>query len=546
MKNQQLHLKKEDQKEGKSVVLTISILVSKRPDTIRKCLDSIKPILEVVDAELILTDTGCGDEVRKIIEEYTDHIIDFVWCNDFSKARNAGLKQARGEWFLFLDDDEWFEDVSEIIQFFNSGEYKKYGIAVYRQRNYIDDKGSQYKDTAVGRMIRLEKDICFQYKIHECFNRVPGKTKVLDAYVHHYGYVQKTKEEMMAHSKRNIDLLLIEYKNDPGNLKHLIQLIQEYNVLEHYEESLRISLAGIEYAKENKVTHDFCRNSIFVNVINTYYIKEEFSKVIELGNQYLHEETLDELAKAYLYYRMAAACFEMQEYVSSVLYAKEYMERYEKQLRKPEIYIAYSTNITSMTFQLGNPEIVMCMLIWTYIALQEHENASLWFQKYTIDKKSMELWNWAVRSFWNKISLNVISEFHQWMIDNDNIDKLHKLSWNRAYMYEVIKMYASHILKDNLPEESIEELFQELYEYSASSMELYSEVYDMQTKDVSIEELPPEGQTGFILEVWKESMMQGQYANAIGYLKLIMKQMPDLGQVVQVCLKGISMRIKKV
>ena len=132
------------------------------------------------------------------------------------------------------------------------------------------------------------------------------------------------------------------------------------------------------------------------------------------------------------------------------------------------------------------------------------------------------------------------------MVDNDNIDKLHKLSWNRAYMYEVIKMYASHILKDNLPEESIEELFQELYEYSASSMELYSEVYDMQTKDVSIEELPPEGQTGFILEVWKESMMQGQYANAIGYLKLIMKQMPDLGQVVQVCLKGISMRIKKV
>ena len=54
----------------KQKVLTISILISKRPDTVRKCLDSIKPILEELDAELILTDTGCGEEVRGIIEEY--------------------------------------------------------------------------------------------------------------------------------------------------------------------------------------------------------------------------------------------------------------------------------------------------------------------------------------------------------------------------------------------------------------------------------------------------------------------------------------------
>ena len=104
----------------KQKVLTISILISKRPDTVRKCLDSIKPILEELDAELILTDTGCGEEVRGIIEEYTDNIIDFVWCRDFSKARNVGLKRAKGEWFLFLDDDEWFDYVTELIDFFKS------------------------------------------------------------------------------------------------------------------------------------------------------------------------------------------------------------------------------------------------------------------------------------------------------------------------------------------------------------------------------------------------------------------------------------------
>ena len=115
---------------SREILLTISILISNRPDTVRKCLDSIRPLLEGVPSELILVDTGCGEQVRQIIEEYTDHIIDFEWCRDFAKARNAGLKKAKGKWFLFLDDDEWFEDTEEIIAFFRSGEYRNYGFAV--------------------------------------------------------------------------------------------------------------------------------------------------------------------------------------------------------------------------------------------------------------------------------------------------------------------------------------------------------------------------------------------------------------------------------
>ena len=94
------------------VLLTISVLISNRPDTVRKCLDSIRPLLARVSSELILVDTGCGEQVRGIIEEYTDNIVDFKWCRDFAKARNAGLERAGGEWFLYLDDDEWFEAVS--------------------------------------------------------------------------------------------------------------------------------------------------------------------------------------------------------------------------------------------------------------------------------------------------------------------------------------------------------------------------------------------------------------------------------------------------
>ena len=104
--------------------LTISLLVSDRKETLKRCLDSIVPLLEEVSSELIIVFTGKDESVLEIARQYTSHIVPFTWCDDFSKARNAGLLEAAGEWFLYLDDDEWFEDVTEIIDFFKSGEYR--------------------------------------------------------------------------------------------------------------------------------------------------------------------------------------------------------------------------------------------------------------------------------------------------------------------------------------------------------------------------------------------------------------------------------------
>ena len=135
--------------------LTISLLVSDRRDTLKKCLDSIVPLLNATNSELIIVFTGKEEETLEIARRYTSHIIPFTWCNDFSKARNAGLMEAGGEWFLYLDDDEWFEDTTEIIEFFRSGEYRDYQSATYIQRNYDDWEGRSYNDAQVARMSRL-------------------------------------------------------------------------------------------------------------------------------------------------------------------------------------------------------------------------------------------------------------------------------------------------------------------------------------------------------------------------------------------------------
>ena len=371
------------------ILLTISILISNRPDTVRKCLDSVKPLLENVPSELILVDTGCGDKVRGIIEEYTDNIIEFEWCRDFSKARNAGLERAKGKWFLFLDDDEWFNDVTEMIDFFNSGEYRDYGVGVYTQRNYLEKNGSVYTDLLVGRMTKLEPDTRFIYRIHECFNRVSGRTKKFNIFVHHYGYVYTSEKESKAHSMRNISLLLEEHAADPGNMKHTLQLAQEYNVLDEYSKSLEMSLEAIALYEKGKINNEYFLSSLFGNEIGCYMDLYRYDEAIEKGELYLKHKRPDKMVKDLIAGYLATAYMERKDYGKVLEYAKYYWEGYQDYLREEESFMEYITTITGKCFEEHNRSNVLGNGIRAAVNLGEGELAWKWFDSFDWKARQM-------------------------------------------------------------------------------------------------------------------------------------------------------------
>lgn len=361
------------------IILTISILISNRPDTVRKCLDSVQPLLHAIPSELILTDTGCGKEVRSMIEEYTDHIIEFAWCKDFAKARNAGLKQAKGQWFLFLDDDEWFEDTAEIIEFFRSGDYKQYGLGAYIQRNYLDRTGTVYTDLPVGRMVRLDKDIEFIYSIHETFNHVPGKVKKFKSYVHHYGYVYDTQEERVAHTMRNVELLLVEHDKNPRNMKHTLQLVQEYNSLGEYEKSLKLSLEGIQIAESGPIEIEFCRDSLYSNAVECYMELKRTEEAIETGEGYLEKE-IDPLATAMINGILTQAYVLENEPQKALEKAEAFWRTYEAYSKDEDSFIGYVTTITSDCFEQRNRSIVLGNGIQAAAMLGKVKEVLHWFE----------------------------------------------------------------------------------------------------------------------------------------------------------------------
>lgn len=284
-------------------LLSISLLVSGREDTTEKCLDSLKKLQDELDTELILVDTGCKKGFRKKLETYAAKIVDFPWCNDFAQARNAGLSLATGDWFLFLDDDEWFEDVTPIIDFFSSGEYQAYEQAVYKARNYSKLDGSAYTDEWVSRMIHLEEDTHFEGAVHESLVPARGKCKRIDAFVHHYGYAFATEEEKLAHKERNVKILKDLMEKEPDNMRWRLQIVQEYADVSSAQDMVTEARDAIKYMEH--VDQPFinrCRGAFYTAVLIADLWLNEYEECLRDAECFLrdsrnHEETLCGLYK---------------------------------------------------------------------------------------------------------------------------------------------------------------------------------------------------------------------------------------------------------
>ena len=191
--------------------LSIGMIVKNEEEYLERCLNGIKPILDSIDSELIVADTGSTDKTVEIAKMFTDNVYHFEWINDFAAARNSTIERAHGEWYMFIDADEIFTSCHEIISFFNSGEYKKYNSASYVIRNLLpslgDNTNAHYEDFNAPRLTKLYNNTRFTGEIHEFLNSHGQPVKRLNDIAEHYGYLYKNDDEMHDKLMRNIVLL---------------------------------------------------------------------------------------------------------------------------------------------------------------------------------------------------------------------------------------------------------------------------------------------------------------------------------------------------
>ena len=121
--------------------LSVIIAVYNAENYIKECLESIEK-QTVQDFQLVLVDDGSEDLSRGICENYASaHENASVVCISHSgaaAARNEGLKQATGDYVLFLDSDDFIlrDDFFEMLLLHS----KKGGEAIFfKYCDYFDD-----------------------------------------------------------------------------------------------------------------------------------------------------------------------------------------------------------------------------------------------------------------------------------------------------------------------------------------------------------------------------------------------------------------------
>ncbi len=313
------------------MVLSIGMIVKNEEKYLDRCLTALKPILDSIDSELIIADTGSTDSTVEIAKKYTDNVFYFEWINDFAAARNSTLERAKGEWYMFLDADEIFESCDDIIRFFKTGEYKNYKCAGYFIKNYTNSEDySLFTSFITTRLFCLEPGMKFVGYVHESMNPCSMPIRALRDVAGHYGYLYNVKEIREEKYKRNSELLLKRLEIEGPNQLIYLQLAQTF-ALENEEKRLEYSQLGLDCPNGN----DALVVALYNEKIFHFYRLNNWEKIIELCEEYFAKTekshnggSLSTDADIYIY--MAVSYKNLGKNAQSIETFKKVFELYDK------------------------------------------------------------------------------------------------------------------------------------------------------------------------------------------------------------------------
>ncbi|KMT22639.1 glycosyltransferase family 2 protein [Clostridium cylindrosporum] len=312
-------------------MISICMMVKNEENNLRRCLDSIKILLDKGIAELIVVDTGSEDKTVKIAREYTEKLYYHEWNYNFSEMRNISISYAKGNWIFILDADEEVENTLDLISAFESKNIEYYNTINLSVKN-LDSLSNQHKYNVLSSPRLFRNDGSFRYEgaVHNqpiykepCFN--------IDVNIVHYGYVSNDKELMKKKFERTSDLLLRELKKDPNNIYYIYQLGVSYDMYNKKKEALDYFEKA--YLKLKSKSSQERKNylALFQSYASSLYSDKQYDKCINVCNEGL------KLEKDFIdfYYLIANSYSNIGNKEKSFEAFKKYIEIYRRYKNLP-------------------------------------------------------------------------------------------------------------------------------------------------------------------------------------------------------------------
>lgn len=236
--------------------VSLCMIAKNEEEHLARCLHSAKPVVD----EIILADTGSTDRSPDIARAFGAQVFCHPWENDFAKARNATLAQAKGNWILVLDADEILSSRDhELFRRMVEDQIEQRVAYSVKTRNYTfqvntvgwqpNDGSYQTEEAGAGwfasekvRLFPNDPDVRFAYPVHEVVE--PSLKKLGIAIlpcripVHHYGKLREDQARRKTASYRTLGhKKLAVDQDDPAALR---EAAIQASHLDHHEEGLKL------------------------------------------------------------------------------------------------------------------------------------------------------------------------------------------------------------------------------------------------------------------------------------------------------------------
>lgn len=254
--------------------ISVCIIAKNEEKRIERLLKSLLPY----NFEIVVVDTGSTDCTLEVVSQYTSSVYSYEWCNNFSKARNFSLQQAKNDWILMMDSDEWISSLdTEELAYFMRNLPDSVG-AINRHNKIGTPDQPKYSTDRTERFFNRKK-YEYQGMIHEQLtprNGLPMDCLLLNSTIEHDGYCM-TPQQRQEKGKRNLTMLLAQLEGEGPSPYLFYQLGKACKILHDYPNELSYYEKALHYELDYSLAYV---QSLFIAYLDTLLLLNKIPEAV--------------------------------------------------------------------------------------------------------------------------------------------------------------------------------------------------------------------------------------------------------------------------